>query len=125
MIMIDTDVFIDNFRGIEKSKKFFEEIISGDKEFYFSVITEAELLSGKECEDKLKMNKVLNLLSLGHKLTIDNNIARTAGDFRRLYNLKLDDAFIGATAFLHNSTLITRNIDDFKSVKVLEVMKPY
>lgn len=125
MIIVDTDIFIDNFRGLVKAKNFFERVIESDKGFYFSVITEAELLSGEECNDKLKMDRVLQLFSLGKKLVIDNRIAKSAGELRRQYNLALDDCFIGATALEHNAILITRNISDFKKIKGLSVRMPY
>ena len=125
MIMIDTDIFIDNFRGVEKAKNFFEEMVRKKTKFHFSVITEAELISGKECEDKFKMEKVLQLLSLGDKVSINNKIARRAGEFRRIYNLTLDDSFIGASAFELSMSLVTRNLNDFNKINGLEVKKPY
>ncbi|MEK6808535.1 MAG: PIN domain-containing protein, partial [Nanoarchaeota archaeon] len=107
-----------------KSRDFFKDTIESGG-FYFSVITEAELLSGKECEEISKMNRVLELLSLGQKLEIDNNIAKKSGELRRLFSLNLDDAFIGATTVVNNATLLTRNLGDFKKVKGLVVKCPY
>ena len=79
MILIDSDIFIDNLRGVQKSKEYFEKLAEGGGKFYFSVITEAELLSGQECNDKEKMNKVLALLCLGHKLEINNPVVDNEG----------------------------------------------
>ena len=65
MKLVDTDVFIDFFRGVEKSIEF----IGANKDsIAFSSITEAELLSGKECSDAKQREVVLHLLSQFKKI---------------------------------------------------------
>ena len=66
-MLIDTDIFVDFLRNNNKAKNFFEKIISGQITGYSSVITEAELFSGKECEISEKKDAVNNLLSLINK----------------------------------------------------------
>ena len=44
--LVDTDVIINYLKGKSKSKEFFMKIIDGKVFSFFSVITEAELLSG-------------------------------------------------------------------------------
>src|SRR3989338_1835733 len=98
-MLIDTDIFVDFLRNNNKAKNFFEKIISGQITGYSSVITEAELFSGKECEISEKKDAVNNLLSLINKTAIDSIIARQAGEFRRKYQIPLMDALIAASAF--------------------------
>lgn len=38
--------------------------------------------------------------------------------------MKLADAVIAATALVHNLTLVTKDVDDFKRVPGLEVIDP-
>lgn len=39
--------------------------------------------------------------------------------------IKLPDAIIAATAISQQSTLITRNISDFRTIKKLEILNPH
>ncbi|MGH7141178.1 MAG: PIN domain-containing protein [Minisyncoccia bacterium] len=48
-------------------------------------------------------------------------ITRLAGELRRLYRVKTIDAIIAATALFASSTLLTRNVRDFKKIPSLEV----
>ena len=123
MIFIDTDIFIDLLRNYPQAKKWFERI--SFQEALFSAISEAELLSGKDCESPEVREKIIHFLSSMTKISIDNIIAQTAGDCRRRYGIALDDAFIAASAFHHGARLTTRNTKDFSKVKEIEVIKPY
>ncbi len=56
-------------------------------------------------------------------VNLDLQISELAAELRRAYNLKLADAIIAATAVSTNSTLLTRNIRDFKKVPRLTFLK--
>ncbi len=122
-IVIDSDIYIDYLRGDLKAKRFFERI--REDMVFFSAITEAELLSGKECNKIEKRALVLEVLRNGTKIPVENRIAEKAGTFRRVYNTNLQDALIAATAFVMKAKLVTRNIKDFKKIKETSVVKPY
>lgn len=124
-IVIDTDIFVDYFRRYEKSEKFFEGLRSKDNIIYFSAITETELVSGKECNISDVKSKLLNFLSNFAKVSIDNQIAIKAGDFKRIYDIKTPDAIIAATASVMRATLITRNIKDYKKIDAIKLNVPY
>ena len=44
---------------------------------------------------------------------------------RKQYKLKLPDAMIAATAIVHNLTLLSRNLKDFKSITNLTTIDPH
>jgi len=44
---------------------------------------------------------------------------------KRQSKIKLADAVIAATAIVNNFKLVTRNVDDYKVVKELEVFNPF
>ncbi|MBI2102751.1 type II toxin-antitoxin system VapC family toxin [Candidatus Woesearchaeota archaeon] len=121
MKIVDTDIFIDLFRGLELSRQFFAE----NEEIIFSAITEAELLSGQQCKDAAVREKILHFLSQFEKITVGNPLVQIAADFRRKYGIALPDAIIAASAFVHNATLITRNLKDFQKIREIKVEKPY
>lgn len=125
-ILIDTDIFIDFLRGKKLAYDFFKKMIISDKVVTFSsVITEIELLSGKECENLSKRNKVETLLLLTNRIDIDQPIIVRSADFKIKYNLSVPDAIISATAYRAKSLLVTRNVKDFKKVKEVKLYVPY
>ena len=121
--VIDSDIFIDYLRSYPLSKRFFEELEPG--KVLFSAVTEAELLSGKDCNDETSMNETLRLLNAYTKIEVTNEIAKKAGELRRVFGIQMQDALIAATAMLNNAKLATRNVRDFQRIKGLMIQKPY
>lgn len=122
MRILDTDIFIDFFRGVAHATDY---ILQYKGEIAFSAITEAELLSGNVCEKFQEREKVFHLLSQFEKIPVDNPLVQTAAELRRGIGLELPDAIIAATALTTDATLITRNIKDFQKIKGLKIEKPY
>ncbi|MBI1968296.1 type II toxin-antitoxin system VapC family toxin [Candidatus Woesearchaeota archaeon] len=122
MKVVDTDIFIDLFRGFAPAIKFFSEHAD---EIVFSSITEAELLAGQICNDATEKERVLHVLGQFEKIPADNPLVQIAGEFRRKYGCEIPDALIAASAFLTASPLVTRNIADFQRIKGIMVEKPY
>jgi hypothetical protein len=87
---------------------------------YVSTITEAELFSFPNLSDEEKeiIDNILQTVSLIPPIS---QIARITGDIRATYRLKLADSFIAATAFFTGSTLLTRNVKDFKKISGLRL----
>ena len=54
---------------------------------------------------------------------LDSRLARYAGYLRRLYRLKTPDSAIAATAMLTKTTLLTRNVDDFRHIDDLKIQE--
>jgi len=122
LILIDTDIFIDFFRGVKVAEEF---ILKNIDKILFSAITESELLSGKICNDSIEEERVLHFLSQFEKIPVDNPLVQVAGRFKRNFNMALPDAIIAASAFDNDAILITRNIKDFSKVGDIIVDKPY
>ena len=124
-IVIDTDILVDYFRKYEKSEKFLDNLKKEETIVYFSAITETELISGSECSKSEIKARVLHFLSNFTKIQVDNQIAVKAGDYRRVYGMRIPDALIAATAYATKSSLITRNIKDFERIEEITVKAPY
>lgn len=124
-VVIDTDIFIDILRGVPAAKQLLNLLIANEEKVLFSAITEAELLSGSECEQDAQRRIVLRLLGLFMKLPVDNATAQLAGKLRRNSDILLPDALIAAAAILADATLFTRNSKDFKKVSIVRTKKPY
>ena len=125
-IVIDSDLFIDNLRGSQKAAEWFNSVRNSKKfNIYYSALTEAEVLAGKDCEDKGKEGKVFALLSIVKKLLVTNELAKRGGMVRRRHGLNLVDAIIAATALEIGALLCTRNIADYQRIPNLKLKAPY
>jgi len=91
-----------------------------DATFYVSTVTELELYSYPDLNDKEEA-AIKQLLTDMFVVPLDSRLARYAGYLRRLYLLKTPDSAIAATAMLTKTTLLTRNVDDFRQIEDLKV----
>lgn len=121
-MLVDTDILIDFLRGLPASKAF---IMENKDDILFSAITEAELLSGKKCDEPREKERTIHLLGLFEKIPVDNPLVQTAGDLRRRYGIETPDSIIAASALHTGSILITRNIRHFNKIEGLVVQRPY
>lgn len=87
---------------------------------YVSTITEAELFSHTNLseEEATAIDAILQAVSLVPPTSV---IARAAGRLRGTYGMKLGDSLIAATALFTGSTLLTRNVRDFKKIPQLSL----
>jgi toxin FitB len=87
---------------------------------YVLTITEAELFSHKNlsAEEEKIIDDILQAVSLVAPIS---KIARAAGRIRGAYGLKLGDSLIAATALYTGSTLLTRNVRDFRKIPHLSL----
>ena len=123
--LVDTDVIINYLKGRGKSKDFLMRIIDGEVVGLFSVITEAELLSGaRDSKDEASIYDVLEVMD---SIEVGRDIAITAGKLRRkyyaAYNTELPDAIIAATANERGLILATANEKHFRMF--VEIEKVY
>ena len=120
--LVDTDVIINYLKGENKSKDFLVKIIDGEVVGFFSVITEAELLSGaRDTKDEVSIYDVLDVME---SIEVGRDIAITAGKLRRkyyaAYNTELPDAIIAATAKEMGLVLATANERHFRMFEEIE-----
>lgn len=119
--LVDTDVIINFLKGKEKSKEFLITIIEGQTDGFFSVITEAELLSGARTNKEEA--SIYDVLDVMQAIEVEREIAVTAGKLRRkyaIYGTKLPDALIAATAKERKLIVATANEQHFKVFEEIE-----
>ncbi len=89
-----------------------------------SAITEIELLCWKAAtDDDLK---VLNdFISDCFVFELEQTIKLKTAEIRKIYNIKLPDAIIAATAIVYELVLITRNEKDFLQIEGLNIVNPF
>lgn len=115
MYTLDTNTIIYYLKNDAKAASFLEKILNRNFPIYISAVTEVELFgfSGLLSEEEKEINDLLRTLLV---IPLDSQLARIAGFIRRNYKLKTPDSIIAATAVFTNTTLVTRNMLDFKKV---------
>ncbi|MEO6638846.1 MAG: type II toxin-antitoxin system VapC family toxin [Ginsengibacter sp.] len=88
-----------------------------------SVITKIEVL---RFNTTIPTYKILeNFISICNVITIDDPVVDKTIELCKLYKIKLPDAIIAATAAVNNLMLLTRNVNDFKSINRLNIINPH
>ncbi len=112
--LLDTNIIIYHLNGISQASIFIDKNF---KRISISFITYIDVLSypfdNNEVETEVK--HFLNQLKM---ISIDTKIIEKSIEIRKKSKIKIPDAIIAATASVENLILVTRNIKDFKSVKI-------
>ncbi len=121
MFTFDTNPIIYFLSGDKKAVSLVSDIILSDNAVvYIPTVVRLELLSKPEMSPDEKTT-ILEFLNQFRSMALDQNIADIAADLRRIYKLKTADSIIAATAIFTGTSLITRNVKDFRRVKGLTV----
>ena len=123
-VLIDTDILVDHLRGVKRAKEVILKVKERKIVGYLSAITEAELLSGKECKKLDKKREIEELVGLFIKININNKIAKKAGEFKRNYQVPLIDSIIAATAFYQKAIIWTRNLKHYSKITEIKCERP-
>ena len=119
MLLADTDILIDFLRGNEKA---IELVRENSENIFVSTITVTELYAGVRNEKE--RDELDSFLSLFQIISIDGEIAKTAGLLKRSYtkshNLGIADCLIAASAIANNAKLKTLNTKHFPMFKNLD-----
>lgn len=88
-----------------------------------SVISKIELLGwyNVSTEDLTKLTAFVNTVDI---YPLNEIVVNKAIELKQSYKIKTPDAVIAATAISNNLTLMTRNVKDFKSLK-LDIIDPW
>ncbi len=118
---LDTNAVLYYLRNDSAVVSLLEQATARGEVVNLSVITEAELFSfpALSAQEEAAIERLLLLFPV---MLVDSRVAREAGSLRREYRLKLPDSLIAATALILGSSLITRNVKDFKKIRNLSII---
>ncbi len=85
-----------------------------------ATVTELELFSFPFLTP-VETERIERFIATCTVVLLDSQIARIGAGLRRTYRIKTQDSVIAATALFTNSTLLTRNIKDFKKISSLSI----
>ncbi len=122
-LLIDTSVIIDFLRRKDKKDTLLYQISGND--LYISIITHAELYSGKGVWEKQNVKEALeNVLEEISIIPLNEKMSQKSGHLKaQYYNTSLFDCIIAATASSNDIKLVTFNTKDFKNIKGLTLFE--
>ncbi len=120
MLTLDTNALIYYLKADVVATEVIRSAFEAYTPMFVATVTELELFSLPTItpEEVAEANRVLLTLSI---IPLDSQIARIGAQLRREYRLKTPDSIIAATALLTHSTVLTRNVKDFKKIAHLSV----
>ena len=122
MVLCDTDVMIEFFKGNVSTKNILEIDIL-PKNIALSATTLMELYFGAKSKKELILIK--KFLSAFEILKLNEDVTNISLNLIEIYSkshsLKIPDALIGATSIYHKIPLFTYNKKDFNFIKELKL----
>ena len=119
LILLDTDVLVDFFRGHRKAVAF---VNAHDHRIILSSIVVAELYAGVKGD--AEQAAIDNFISLFRIVPVSTGIAKAGGLYKRDYGkshgVGLADAILAATAEAENAELKTLNTKHYPMLKALK-----
>ncbi|MBI5613439.1 PIN domain-containing protein [Candidatus Gottesmanbacteria bacterium] len=116
-VILDASVIIDHLRQPNKQNTFLARI-SFESEGVISLVTVAEVYSGKKVQVPGKQQDDLRIIFAGTEIVIpEKTTAMTVGLLRARYAMSLGDAFIAALAMERDLSIATLNDKDFRKIK--------
>lgn len=121
--LVDTDVFIDYLNGNESAR---ETLDSPSHTIYYGQITRKELLWMPGLS-AVEQKRIKTLLQRHRMVPLDKKIAARFSDLLSLYRhnpLRSADAFVAATAWDRNLSLLTRNQKHYRYIAEITLLSP-
>jgi predicted nucleic acid-binding protein len=115
MYLIDTNIIIYYFNGIQQARKFLNDHAGN---LAISTITVLEALSFATSDKELQTTEAF-LKNNFIWLDVSRDVVFESAKIRRTKKTKTPDAIIGATALRHQLTLVTRNDKDFRHLPLV------
>ena len=120
----DTNIVVYYLQGhFTHSAELFMDGLLSRSQPAISVITEVELLCWKTSQAK-DLELLQNFIDDVWVFELEKPIKLQTARIRRQHKIRLPDAIIAATALVHDLTLLTHNVTDFKNIPDLRVVDP-
>lgn len=122
MHTLDTNVVIYYLHGESSVIEFVDSLVSEGSPIYILAVTVAELFSFSRMSSD-EMFRLERLTSTFVVVPTEFHTAKEAGILRSMFGIDLADSIIATTALFTGSTLVTRNVRDFRAIPDLRLLK--
>lgn len=123
-LILDASAVIDFLRRKDKFNSVYMRAVYEKFEFVMSVVTVAEVFSGRSVQTGGKQNQEWETILSGVEVVgVDIETARRVGKIRNSYGLSLGDAFVAALAVEQNLPLLTLDSRAFKKIPGLKLYR--
>jgi len=123
LILCDTNIIIELFRGDEKTRESIHEIGLGN--IAISIITFSEVLQGMRKREEEQTLKFLNSVQVLHlSKEISKHFKGLISNYSISHRLRIADALIAATAIANGLTLFTYDRGDFRFIPEITLFNP-
>lgn len=123
--MFDTNILIDHLKGQREASLLLKQCFDSNIRLACSVITRIELLSGMRVGEESQIDYFLSAFD---KVDVNDEIAKTAGqymrEYRKSHGINIADAIIAASALSLKAKLYTLNAKHFPMDDIV-VIRPY
>ena len=121
MLTLDTNILIYYAAGDKRISDFLIQNLAENTPLFLPTVVVLEFFSfpGLASREQALFKTILPQL---HIVVFDFDLSLAAADLRKTYRMKLGDSVVAATAIDNNSTLVTRNVRDFKKVSDLKLL---
>jgi len=121
--LVDSNVLIDYIAERFTNNQLIKLDAIFDVALNVSIITYIETLGYNITT--IEEKKLFQFFSASNIISLTDDIAKQTVLIRKVTKIKTPDAIIAATALIHNYSLITNNLRDFKNINNLTVINPY
>lgn len=120
MLTLDTNSVIYYLEDDPITVPIMEQSLAVHPRPFLATVTELELFSFAFLTP-VETSRIEEFVSTCVIVLLDSQIARIGAKLRREYRLKTADSIVAATALFTSSTLLTRNVKDFKKITGLSI----
>jgi predicted nucleic acid-binding protein len=125
-VIVDASVVVDYLRRRQAHDESLFIKFSRIGTVVFSLVTVAELYSGKSAQAEGLQREYLDALVGGAEVMIPTvKTAKTVGMLRATYQLSLGDAFVAALAIEEKLPVLTADKKAFEKVKVVRLLRDF
>ena len=125
MYLVDTNVLSEARRGRPEARDWLRSV--DPDQIFLSVVTLGEIMKGisqktrTDATAAVSLHRWLEQLRVDHArriLPVNDEVSLEWGRIAALRPRDMADALIAATATVHRKTLVTRNVADFKDLRI-------
>lgn len=120
MVTLDSNFVVYLLKKDASAEAVYGELLKQPQVIYVPTMVEHELFSlpSLSVQEALEIDSFLSTVIV---IPLTSELARLSGELRGRFRLKTADSVIAATALFTHSTLLTRNIKDFRKISGLAV----